>query len=218
MKTFNHIKHDLPSLKRINEDGKRLYNTPDGKSYPSVTTITSSINEESIKKWRKKVGEQEANKISNRACQRGTSVHSLCENYLLNNHVQTDIFDQENFDVLKPYLERIDNIHALESKMYSHTLEVAGTVDCIAEFDGNLYVIDFKTSRKPKKPEYIHNYFMQCSAYAYMFYEHTGILIKELLILISVDDNEPQIFIEPTDKWLKEFVKIRKEFKEKNGY
>lgn len=218
MKQFNHIHHEIPSITRIDDEGKRVYQTPTDHKYPSVTSVTSIINEDSIKKWRNRVGEEQANQISSRACNRGTAIHSLCESYLLNEQTNPSIFDKEVFDSLVPYLDKFDNIHALETQLYSNVLEVAGTVDCIAEYDGKLYIIDFKTSKKPKKKEYINNYFMQCAAYSYMFWERTSILVEELMILVAIDDEEPQVFIEPVKPWLEKFTEVRKEFKEKKGY
>jgi genome maintenance exonuclease 1 len=164
--------------------------------------------------WRKKVGEEAANAISSRAAGRGTRIHSLCESYLLGEHVEADMFDQEVFSSLKPHLDLIDNIHALETPLFSHHLEVAGTVDCIAEYKGKLAVIDFKTSSKLKNRDWIHGYFMQTSAYAVMFEELTGIPIGRLVIIIGVDNEEPQIFEEKRDTWIGGFKDLRLQYKQ----
>jgi len=213
MKTFIH--HEYPKLERkTSADGSRVYATPSGRAYPSVTTVTGLHSKQGILDWRKKVGEEAANAISTRAANRGTRIHQLCEDFLLGEHVEPDIFDQDLFKKIRTHLDRIDNIHALESPLYSDHLEVAGTVDCIAEYDGKLAVIDFKTSSKLKQRDWIHGYFMQTSAYAVMFEERTGIPIGKLVIIIGVDDEEPQIFTERRDDWIDGFKNLRLQYKQ----
>jgi genome maintenance exonuclease 1 len=213
MKTFIH--HEFPKLERDTKpDGTRVYKTPSGRAYPSVTTVTGLHSKQSIMEWRKKVGEEAANKISNRAATRGTRIHTLCESYLRGESTEPDIFDQEIYKGLVPYLDKINNIHALEDPLYSDHLEVAGTVDCIAEYDGKLAVIDFKTSSKVKQRDWITGYFMQTSAYAVAFEERTGIPVGRMVIIMGVDDHEPLIFEEKRDDWIGEFVKLRQEYKQ----
>jgi genome maintenance exonuclease 1 len=213
MKTFIH--HEYPKLERkTSADGSRVYATPSGRAYPSVTTVTGLHSKQGILDWRKKVGEEAANAISTRAANRGTRIHQLCEDFLLGEHVEPDIFDQDLFKKIRTHLDKIDNIHALESPLYSDHLEVAGTVDCIAEYDGKLAVIDFKTSSKLKQRDWIHGYFMQTSAYAVMFEERTGIPIGKLVIIIGVDDEEPQIFTERRDDWIDGFKELRLQYKQ----
>jgi len=166
-----------------------------------------------LQDWRKKVGEAEANRISNRAATRGTRIHTLCESYLRGESAEPDIFDQEVYRSLIPHLDKINNIHALEDPLYSDHLEVAGTVDCIAEYDGKLAVIDFKTSARVKTRDNIYGYFMQTSAYAVAFEERTGIPVGKLVIIMGVDDNEPLIFEEKRDDWIGEFKKLRQDYK-----
>lgn len=212
MKTF--IQHEFPKLERDTKpDGTRVYKTPSGRAYPSVTTVTGLHSKQSIMEWRKKVGEEAANKISNRAATRGTRIHTLCESYLRGESTEPDIFDQEIYKGLVPYLDKINNIHALEDPLYSDHLEVAGTVDCIAEYDGKLAVIDFKTSSKVKQRDWITGYFMQTSAYAVAFEERTGIPVGRMVIIMGVDDHEPLIFEEKRDDWIGEFVKLRQDYK-----
>jgi len=213
MKTFIH--HEFPKLERDTKpDGTRVYKTPSGRAYPSVTTVTGLHSKQSIMEWRKKVGEEAANKISNRAATRGTRIHTLCESYLRGESTEPDIFDQEIYKGLVPYLDKINNIHALEDPLYSDHLEVAGTVDCIAEYDGKLAVIDFKTSSKVKQRDWITGYFMQTSAYAVAFEERTGIPVGRMVIIMGVDDHEPLIFEEKRDDWIGEFAKLRQEYKQ----
>lgn len=216
--TFNHLPALLSELKRKNLDGRRVYETPGGK-FPSVTSITSLASRDSIMKWRKRVGEKEANKISTKASGRGTRVHQICEDYL-NNNVLSGLMPDAYamFKPLQPILdEYIDNIHALEAPLWSSHLRVAGTVDCIAEFSGKLSVIDFKTSNKPKKEEWIENYFMQCAAYAVMYEERTGTPINRLAVLITVQDSEPQIFVKKRDDYINKFIELRDQFERENG-
>lgn len=214
MKTFTHIAHDIPSIQQHNSSGGRLYQTPEGRAYPSITAVTGLLNKASIMEWRKRVGEEEANRISTRAATRGTAVHSLCEDYLKNNKVTPSIFDQEIFNSIKPHLDRIDNIHCLETRLYSDHLQVAGTVDCIAEYDGVRSVIDFKTSSRPKNSEHISNYYMQCSAYAVAFEERTGVPVSQIVIIMGVDEQpDASIFFEKRDNWIKQFISLREEYK-----
>ena len=215
---ITHIPLELPKLKRVTVDGKRLYETSSGDKYPSVTTVTSLGSEDSIKQWREKVGAVEANKVSTRASGRGTRIHSLCEDYINNKEVNVDMFDVELWNKFSPILDDIDNVRCLESMLYSHKLELAGTTDCIADYKGTLSVIDFKTSGKLKKKDWISNYFIQCACYAMMLGEMVGILPKQIVILIAVDDEEPQVFIENTFDWMPFAIDARREFKLKKGY
>ena len=214
----NFIQHDFGKLERItSDDGTRVYKTPSGRAYPSVTTVTGLHSKKSIMEWRKRVGEQEANRISARASNRGTRIHTLCENYLLGESAIPELFDAELFGSLKKHLDNIDNVHALESPLYSDHLEVAGTVDCIAEFEGKLSVIDFKTSSRAKDRNDIHSYFMQTAAYAVAFEERTGIPIGRLVIIMGIDNDDSKIFIEKRDSWIDGFKKLRFDFKSQIG-
>lgn len=188
---YNHIRHDFPQLLQENTDGKRLYVAPNGERYPSVTTVIADHGKEAILEWRKRVGDQKANEISRKATTRGTSVHKVLEAYL--NNEDTSGFDmmpnvKSLFVRMKQELEsKVNNIHCLESRLFSHELKLAGTVDCIAEYKGVLSVIDFKTSVRLKKKENIGGYFMQGAAYATMFNEMTNLNIEQIVILIGVD-------------------------------
>lgn len=213
-KTFIH--HDLPKLERDTKpDGTRLYKTPSGLSYPSVTTITGLHTKQAIMEWRKRVGEAEATKISTRAANRGTKVHQLCEDYLRGELAEPDIFHKEMFESIRPLLDQIDNIHCLEDPLYSDHLQVAGTVDCVAEFQGKLSVIDFKTSSRPKDRDDIHNYFMQTAAYAVAFEELTKIPVDRMVIIMAVENDDPRWFIEKRDNWIAGFKKLRLDYKHK---
>jgi genome maintenance exonuclease 1 len=184
----------------VNKDGVRFYKLPKtDKYYPSVTSITSFKNAAFFKDWRKKIGEDEANRITARATQRGTAFHSIAEDYIngeldLEKYLENNPLSVRMFQSAKDTLNRIDNIHCLESFLYSHYLGLAGRVDCIAEFDGELAVIDFKTSTKEKKEDYIEHYFVQETAYAAMFLERTGIEVKKIVTLIATEEGSIQVF------------------------
>jgi genome maintenance exonuclease 1 len=212
---FVHHAHDIPKLTRTNlPDGTRVYNTPSGRAYPSVTTITGAAKYREIMAWRKRVGEEVANQISSRASGRGTRIHTLCEKHLLNEQPEANMFDTDMWKAVKPALDRINNIHALETPLYSDHLEVAGTVDCIAEFDGKLSVVDFKTAGRVKSRDDIHDYFMQCAAYAVAWEELTGMNVPRLVILMGVDnEKEPLIFKEKRDDWISGFIELRQSYK-----
>lgn len=215
---FNHIHHDIAKLRRVDSPAGRVYQTPSGRAYPSVTAVTGLHGKDAIMAWRKRVGEEEANRVSLRATTRGTRVHSLCEDYISNKPVSADLFDQEAWQSLVPELDKINNIHCLETQLYSDHLEVAGTVDCIAEYNGKVSVIDFKTSKRVKKKSDIHSYFMQTSAYAVMFEERTGIPVSRLVILMTVDDEpEASVFVEKRDDWIDQFIDLREAYKKLKG-
>lgn len=206
MKIFRYL-NNLPKLEplpTVEVDGKRHYVTPNGVKLPSVTTVLGHFKKDKILEWRKRVGEEEANKVSNRAATRGTKFHSLMERYLGNeNNIFEDVMPdmRQAFNDIKSTLDKIDNIHYIESPLWSERLGLAGRTDVIAEYDGVLSIIDFKTSLKPKKEEWIDNYFEQGTAYSLMYKERVGNPINQIVIIISVDGQpEPQIFIkEPID-------------------
>jgi len=192
-------------------DGNRVYHTPDGKHYPSVTTVLSAHTKKGILDWRERVGEEEANRVSRKAAFRGTRFHNMAEKYLQNELSGGDfsLMDYEMFKVAQPVLDRIDNIRAQESTLWSHHLRLAGRVDCIAEFDGKLSVIDFKTARREKDEEHIQHYYMQAAAYAIMFEERTKIPINRLVIAIVVEDGFMQVFQGKRDKYVNSLLYYR---------
>jgi len=188
-------------------DGKRFYKLPDGTKLPSVTTVIGATKKASIQAWRERVGEEVANKISRKASGRGTAVHSLCEDYLNN---KTPVMGMPDawamFVSIKPHLNRINNIHYQEQTLWSTKLNMAGRVDCIAEFDGTLSVIDFKTSAKVKSHEDIQDYFWQTTAYALMYEELIGRPIDDLVIVMAVEDRNPIVFKQRTEDHIKGLV------------
>ena len=214
MKIFNHITttNEFRELKKKEVNGSRQYLIEDNKVYPSITTVLGKDPDKiaGLKQWRKRVGTKEANKISTQSSRRGTRVHNIVEDYLkndLNGQYNDNPLGMGMFTMIQPVLdERLDNIHAQEVTLWSDHLGVAGQVDCVAEFDKKISIVDFKTSSKPKKPEWIHSYYKQAAGYAVMWEERTGIPITQLVVLVMVDGDNPQIFIEHRDNWTKSLI------------
>lgn len=208
---------DIPS-EEIN--GKRYYKTPSGEMLPSVTTVLGYSKLKQLTEWKNKVGHDTAQKISTRASIRGTKFHNMMEKYLRNDNtlfenVMPDM--KQAFLDVKKAVDRIDNIHYIESPLYSLQLGVAGRTDVIAEFDGKLSIIDFKTSSKLKKKEWIENYFEQGTAYALMYEELVGTPIDQITIIISVDgETEPQVFIEEKSRWIHSLMEKIQTYKREN--
>jgi len=197
---FNHVELDLQPLEREHIDGVRYYKIPDEDELlklVSITSVTSHFNKEIFVNWRKKVGNEEADRITKAATSRGTDMHTLTEHYLKNEDLPEVLpISGFLFKIAKGKLNKIDNIYALEGPLYSKELGIAGTVDCIAEYDGELAIIDFKTSKKPKPRDWIEHYFVQCMAYGCMLYEMTGISIKKLVIIMACENGECVIYEE----------------------
>ena len=215
-RVFEHANLDIgySDLDTDTTPERRLYVAPDGSKYPSVTTVLSILSEESIRAWRARVGEEEANKISHRASNRGTAVHSIIEDYL-NNEPTDDYLPhvKQSLQNLRPILDKsIGKILGLETALYSKHLGLAGRCDCIAEFDGVPSIIDFKTSRRIKKKESISNYFAQMSAYAIMFEERTGMPITNTVIIMDVDNERPIVFKEHRDNYTKLLLETKAEY------
>ncbi len=214
-KTFKHKELNLPELSaEIIEGIGRVYTTPDGNHYPSVTTIIGKASDQSwLDAWKARVGEEEVRKVSTQASRRGTAVHELAEEYLKNNTRYTKGHMPGNiatFEQIRPILdEYVTEIYGLELPLYSDNLRVAGRVDCVAEWGGVLSIIDFKTSKREKKREDIGGYFTQASAYSYMMFEQTGLLPKQIVIVMMVDDGEPLVFVEKAKDWIKKFIELR---------
>jgi genome maintenance exonuclease 1 len=214
---FNHLDNVLPKLERNTIDGVRYYTISDGDQLlklVSITSVTSHFNKEIFVKWRKRVGDVEADRITKASTSRGTDTHTLIENYLLNRDLPTvQPLSDFLFRIAKTELNRINNIHCLEGAMYSLQLGVAGTTDCIGEHDGELAVIDFKTSKKPKPINWIENYFVQAMFYGMAYYEMTGIPIKKLVIIMTCEDGECVVYEErDLKKYMKLVVKYIKKF------
>ena len=197
---FNHVDLNLEPLKRETIDGVRYYSIPDVDELVklvSITSVTSHFNKEIFVKWRKKVGNEEADRITKAATTRGTDMHTLTEHYLKNDKLPTvPPISDFLFKIAKGELNKIDNIHTLEGALYSRQLGIAGTVDCIAEYNGELSIIDFKTSKKPKPRDWIEHYFVQAMAYGCMLYEMRNISVKKLVIIMACENGECQVYEE----------------------
>jgi len=194
---FKHIDMEMLSLNRIDAEDGRKYETPNGEKYPSITTVLGDTADKSaLFAWKKREKKEKAAAISLAATTRGTAMHQLCEDYLSNKPLSDDnVAGNFLFLGIRSTLDRIDNVRLLEASLYSDKLKVAGTVDCVAEIDGKLAVIDFKTSRSPKQKEWISDYFMQAAFYCVAYHEIYDELPKQLAILISVQNGTCQEFI-----------------------
>jgi ATP-dependent exoDNAse (exonuclease V) beta subunit len=214
---FNYDLVDVPMIEaRMTAEG-RVYETPDGNQYPSVTTVLGNRPEKkkSLAEWRKRIGEKQATEISTQAARRGTSVHRLVEEYLIDlkepdqNEMPTAI---SSFNSIKKSLDvNLEVIRGIEVPLYSDRLKLAGRCDCVGKWSGKNSIIDFKTSKKLKKESWIEEYFLQCTAYSLMFEERTKIVTEGIVIIISVDDyKDPQVFMKSRNGYisaLEELVK-----------
>ena len=213
---FDFVNLDLPKLERETIEGVRYVSVPDEDELlklVSITSITSHYNKEIFTNWRKRVGNETADRITKAATSRGTDMHTLTENYLKNAELPpVQPMAEFLFKISKSKLKHINNIHALEGSLYSKQLGIAGTVDCIAEYENELAIIDFKTSKKPKPREWIDHYFVQCMAYGCMLYELTGIPVKKLVIIMACENGECVVY-EERDK--AKYIKLLTEYIEK---
>ena len=220
MKKFKHQKINLPEIKAKTTEGVRLYESPEGNFYPSITTVLSTRNKEGLFKWRERVGNDVANYVARTAAVRGTHVHHMCEDYINN-----DFDEEKHKKKFLPYtlftqlrdsaLQKIDNVYAQECGLYSDKYKVAGRVDCIAEYDGIPSIIDFKTSTSERKDSYNENYYIQASAYAEMFEERTGIVINQIAILVITEDGVVQEFVKDKKNYLPLLTETISNWKEK---
>ena len=221
---FKHVDLNLPKLTRETIDGVRYYSVPDEDELlrlVSITSVTSHFNKDIFVDWRKRVGNEEADRITKAATTRGTDMHTLTEHYLKNDQVLPEVppISDFLFKISKGELNKIDNIHSLEGALYSKQLGIAGTVDCIAEYDGELSIIDFKTSKKPKPREWIEHYFVQAMAYGCMLYELKNISVKKLVIIMACENGECVVYeeynkakyIKLLDKYIRKFVRDKLE-------
>lgn len=216
---------NMPELKSLpveEKDGKRFYVSPNGIKLPSVTTILGYFKTAQLVEWRNRIGNAEADYIVRRAGVRGTKFHTLMERYLSN---EQNIFEgvmpdmKQAFNDIRPTLDNIDNIHYLESPLYSEILGIAGRTDVIAEYDQVPSIIDFKTSRRKKRVEWIDNYFEQGTAYSLMYEEMTGFQINQIVVIISVDDEEkPQVFIKDRIEYIDSLMSKIERYQEENNH
>ena len=199
-------------IERIDTQTGRFYRTPEGNLYPSVTTVLASLPNTSLDAWRASVGASEAERVSKIAAARGTRLHAFCEDYLLKRDPKIDVFDRESYSGLTDHLDRVEPI-AIEQFMYSDRLRVAGTPDCIGKYNGELCVIDFKTTSRQKHDGEFDSYWLQTAAYSMMSYERLDLVIPNLLILMqNLSTGETSTFFAKSVDWLPKFVQIRNTF------
>ena len=226
MKEYIHKTINLPEITAKTTDGVRLYETPEGNKYPSITTVLSVKNKKGLFEWRKRVGEEVANYVAQKAANRGTAVHQMCEDFLNNMSLNyPDSWAQHKKKFL-PYtlfkqlrnsvLQKVNNIYAQECGLYSDKYKVAGRVDCIAEYNGVLSIIDFKTSTKERIDKYNESYYIQGSAYAEMYKERTGVDISQVVILVVTEDGTVQEFIKQKHDYLNTLVETVEEWNNQN--
>ena len=224
MKLFNHVGLDPIEMSAEMVGGKRVYLTPTGHHYPSVTTVigNNAAKKAGIAKWRARVGEKAANAKTTRATGRGTKYHSIAEDYF-NNDLDLKKYKSYPLPVLmfhhsRPTLDRINNIYLQEAALYSKHLEIAGRVDCIAEFDGVLSIIDFKTAAEPKREKYLYDYFVQETAYACMLQENYGLSVKQLVTIVACENGETQVKVLPPKKeFFMKLMSYISEYQEQHG-
>jgi len=204
---FNVDLIELPKLVRIDGD-VRVYETPTGQKYPSVTTVLSKTKDQThLNQWRKRIGYAQADKITRQAGSRGTATHLLCEKLVLNEPIDLTKempISVHLFKQLKSFLtQNVNNIRVSEGSLFSHKLKVAGSVDLVASYRNHAAIIDFKTSSKNKRVDWIEDYFMQAAMYSYMLWEMTKMYHPKLVIAIGVEEeNEAQIFEEDVNNWI----------------
>lgn len=215
---FRHDLIDLPTINRVHKPSGRFYQTPEGLFYPSVTTVLSAMSDKSgLDDWVKRVGEEEARKQSTYAANRGNIVHDLCEQFVLNKPVNTAgtmPIPLSMFNQLKRQLvSNVTEIRGCELYLWSDKLKIAGATDLVASWKNSPAIIDFKTSGKPKKLEWIDGYFLQTALYSYALWERTGFMYNKLVVLISVEmAKEAQVFIQDTRDWLPRAANMCKEY------
>ena len=219
---FNHIK--LPALQfdlisETTETGRK-YVLPDGRKYDSVTTILSHAKDKTfLNEWRARIGEDEANRIVKKSSSRGTKLHDACEKYLKNELTDMKIRMlmpdvKDFFTQLRPHIDKnIGKVYGTEQALYSDRLRIAGRTDCIAEWGGLLSIVDYKNSIKEKREDWIQDYFIQCTAYATMFEDLTGISIPQIVVLIANEEGLPQVFVREKINYLPQFNKLVNDYR-----
>ena len=205
MSSYNHIPINFKQAKLIEKDSAHFYETPNGEVYPSITTILqetmSDAKKESLQNWKEQ--EIAAEYITQEAATIGTETHKLIENHI-NEVRQTDevrLLSVAHFNNLIPFLQKINNVHGTELRLYSNAMKLAGTSDCIATYDGELSIIDYKTKRSNQREEWMTEHFIQGTAYSQMFKELTGIEVKQVVILVSSEKNSRMEFVKNTEDY-----------------
>ena len=208
MKTFKHVEHpEIPTIKQVNANGVRHYETPFGV-YISITTMLHKLPPDpELAKWRKDVGDDVANYAMMMGARRGNKLHSAVESYLKNEPLQGmkqsyGVIAAGLFELMQPALDNIDNIREIEQRLFSQKLEIAGTTDCVAEYDGVLSIIDFKSSTYMKNKDSITDYFIQATFYSLAWEELTGEKIEQIVIIMAAEDGQMQVFTEQRSNYI----------------
>ena len=212
---FNFIDIDksvLPTAKGKRTGKYRFYDI-NGTNYPSVTSILGVRKKIELQQWRDRIGDDVANWEMGRAARRGTATHNLIENYIKNEPLtEKSVLPLGLFKIMKPYIDQIQNIHCLETVLYSSKYKLAGQVDCIAEYNGKLSVIDFKTANKERKEEWIDNYFLQCTAYGLMYEELFKKEIDQIVVIIGGEDGSIATYIKEKKDYIKKLETVIEDF------
>jgi|TARA_B100000809_G_C14990392_1_gene477798 genome maintenance exonuclease 1 len=205
MSLFNHIQIDFQQAELIEKENGHYYQTPKGDVFPSITTILkktmSAEKQQGLQSWKEQ--ETAAEHITRESSLIGTQTHKLIENHL-NGVTQTDevrLLSVAHFNNLIPFLQKINDIHGTELRLYSNEMKLAGTSDCIAKYDGELSIIDYKTKRSNQQEEWMTDHFIQGTAYSEMFRELTGIEVKQVVILVSSEKNTRMEFVKSTEDY-----------------
>ena len=205
MSLFNHITINFQQAQLIEKDDAHYYQTPKGDIFPSITTILQKTmpieKQQSLQNWKEQ--EIAAEYITRESSIVGTQTHKLIEDYL-NEIPQTDevrLLSVAHFNNLIPFLQKINDIHGTELRLYSNIMKLAGTSDCIAKYDGELSIIDYKTKRSNQQEEWMSDHFIQGTAYSQMFKELTGIEVKQVVILVSSEKNTRMEFVKRTEDY-----------------
>ncbi len=214
---FNHLnnKFEFPKLEDVKVNGQRYYKV-ENDLFPSVTTILSIQNNEGLQKWRERIGEDVANFESRRAANRGNGFHKICESYLNNQDIseyRKNVLSYGLFNLVKNEIERIDNIHGLETTLHSTKYKIAGRTDCIAEFDGILSIIDFKSANRARTEDLLEKHSIQETAYAIMWEEHTNIPVEQIVTIVACENGDSQTVINKPAFFQKQLEECIKEFR-----
>ena len=212
---FNFIDIDksvLPTAKGKRTGKYRFYDI-NGTNYPSVTYVLGVRKKIELQQWRDRIGDDVANWEMGRAARRGTATHNLIENYIKNEPLtEKSVLPLGLFKIMKPYIDQIQNIHCLETVLYSSKYKLAGQVDCIAEYNGKLSVIDFKTANKERKEEWIDNYFLQCTAYALMYEELFKKEIDQIVVIIGGEDGSIVSYVKEKKDYISKLEEVVEDF------
>ncbi len=212
---FNFIDIDksvLPTAKGRRKGKYRFYEV-NGTNYPSVTSVLGVRKKVELQQWRDRIGENVANWEMGRAARRGTATHNLIENYIKGEPLtEKSILPLGLFKLMKPYIDQIQNIHCLETVLYSQKYKLAGQVDCIAEYNGKLSVIDFKTANKERKEEWIDNYFMQCTAYGLMYEEMYNTEIEDIVVIMGGEDGSMVTYVKKKADYIPKLEEVVEDF------